>query len=608
MDDEVKEVTQALQSVERLKLELRERNTEAGNDVFQKCVESLENLKFIKSSLEGSEVTVTTPEISEEFLTELKQQTLMHLPSSMTEAARGKILDLVQKTFQETDVVVVYVCLLTCPWYSCTQRERGEQAKYNQLFIVYQSTMARVVSPLNTNTVDQNNVIDKDWFYASELFHFVQFVSRGRTRNVEALYCPEGAIIYQSENWKQLRQTLDCTKIMRMRGFLEACRGQSVGGIGKKGKDGKFRLNEASTFRQLTDSFRLMHHGYNSVKGLPPCTTEFTHTDHLPEVAQRAVTMLNSMYQNPDISKKDVFAVLLEWQGQVDKEATNTYSPPEEVQGIVGNWHKHMRLQGKPVPLLRSLSDDHTELLSLMSEIGGPVSKLDPSQIVLITQAGSYMYNLNTATSDVDFLVIYAENTEKYLTACKRLPEIFESRGKNKQIEYGAYELRCFAEMVHKGSVVILELLYGDNHNYMSPAWKALCRHREGFVTENAISQYMGLIKNNLRMIDIGKHKDNSQERKLFYQIYHKLYSLEYMIEGAPPPVRCTGPVRDFIMRVRTAPLEGDLSREELHSDCRKKVAKFRNTLASRTTRLHENCDFNLLVDWILTVRGLSHS
>ncbi|WAQ96464.1 hypothetical protein MAR_029154 [Mya arenaria] len=553
MDDEVKEVTQALQSVERLKLELRERNTEAGNDVFQKCVESLENLKFIKSSLEGSEVTVTTPEISEEFLTELKQQTLMHLPSSMTEAARGKILDLVQKTFQETDVVVVYVCLLTCPWYSCTQRERGEQAKYNQLFIVYQSTMARVVSPLNTNTVDQNNVIDKDWFYASELFHFVQFVSRGRTRNVEALYCPEGAIIYQSENWKQLRQTLDCTKIMRMRGFLEACRGQSVGGIGKKGKDGKFRLNEASTFRQLTDSFRLMHHGYNSVKGLPPCTTEFTHTDHLPEVAQRAVTMLNSMYQNPDISKKDVFAVLLEWQGQVDKEATNTYSPPEEVQGIVG------------------LSDDHTELLSLMSEIGGPVSKLDPSQIVLITQAGSYMYNLNTATSDVDFLVIYAENTEKYLTACKRLPEIFESRGKNKQIEYGAYELRCFAEMVHKGSVVILELLYGDNHNYMSPAWKALCRHREGF-------------------------------------IYHKLYSLEYMIEGAPPPVRCTGPVRDFIMRVRTAPLEGDLSREELHSDCRKKVAKFRNTLASRTTRLHENCDFNLLVDWILTVRGLSHS
>ena len=41
-----------------------------------------------------------------------------------------------------------------------------------------------------------------------------------------------------------------------LRSFIEACRGQSVGGIGKKGKDGMFRMKEATTFREICDSFR----------------------------------------------------------------------------------------------------------------------------------------------------------------------------------------------------------------------------------------------------------------------------------------------------------------------------------------------------------------
>lgn len=50
-----------------------------------------------------------------------------------------------------------------------------------------------------------------------------------------------------------------------------------------------------------------------------------------------------------------------------------------------------------------------------MEKIGGPVSDLDPAQVVLITQAGSFMYGLSTPTSDVDYLVIYAEKTEASL-------------------------------------------------------------------------------------------------------------------------------------------------------------------------------------------------
>lgn len=44
--------------------------------------------------------------------------------------------------------------------------------------------------------------------------------------------------------------------IVELRGYVEACKGQSISGIGKKGKDGKFRLVESTTFHQFCDSFR----------------------------------------------------------------------------------------------------------------------------------------------------------------------------------------------------------------------------------------------------------------------------------------------------------------------------------------------------------------
>lgn len=47
-----------------------------------------------------------------------------------------------------------------------------------------------------------------------------------------------------------------------------------------------------------------------------------------------------------------------------------------------------------------------------METIGGPLANLEPSQIVMITQAGSFMYGLSTPTSDIDYIIIYADKTE----------------------------------------------------------------------------------------------------------------------------------------------------------------------------------------------------
>ena len=41
-----------------------------------------------------------------------------------------------------------------------------------------------------------------------------------------------------------------------------------------------------------------------------------------------------------------------------------------------------------------------------------------------------------------------------------------------------------------------------------------------------------------------------------FYQVFHKLHTLEFFARSQVPPVRCSGETRDFIMSIRTGPLQ----------------------------------------------------
>lgn len=42
---------------------------------------------------------------------------------------------------------------------------------------------------------------------------------------------------------------------------------------------------------------------------------------------------------------------------------------------------------------------------------------------------------------------------------------------------------------------------------------------RQDFVTERAIQQYLGLIRNNFSLLQSEKHKGTPRDRKLFYQV-----------------------------------------------------------------------------------------
>lgn len=60
-------------------------------------------------------------------------------------------------------------------------------------------------------------------------------------------------------------------------------------------------------------------------------------------------------------------------------------------------------------------ASQNAALHDLMQKIGKPVSKMLPENIIMIGRAGSFLYDLSTPDSDVDYIVVYAEPTEVYL-------------------------------------------------------------------------------------------------------------------------------------------------------------------------------------------------
>ena len=47
------------------------------------------------------------------------------------------------------------------------------------------------------------------------------------------------------------------------------------------------------------------------------------------------------------------------------------------------------------------------------------MSEISPENIVMITRAGSYIYNLCTPESDIDYIIIYKETTKVPILHCK---------------------------------------------------------------------------------------------------------------------------------------------------------------------------------------------
>lgn len=85
--------------------------------VLMKSIQTLDSLREIKASADGSSTGFQSPQIQDGCLLELKQLTLMHVPSSITEEARAKFQKLLSETFKGMAMVLILYCISVCVFF-----------------------------------------------------------------------------------------------------------------------------------------------------------------------------------------------------------------------------------------------------------------------------------------------------------------------------------------------------------------------------------------------------------------------------------------------------------------------------------------------------------
>ena len=76
--------------------------------VKEKAHSSLDSMRALKSSLEGSDIDLVPPSVVEANLLELKRFTLMHLPHSLTDAARESVTTQVELALK--GIISIVLC------------------------------------------------------------------------------------------------------------------------------------------------------------------------------------------------------------------------------------------------------------------------------------------------------------------------------------------------------------------------------------------------------------------------------------------------------------------------------------------------------------------
>ena len=56
---------------------------------------------------------------------------------------------------------IVFAGLISCPWYLSTQTDRGLQAKYNNIFVIYKYKTEQLFTPVTPHENEKNQVIEE---------------------------------------------------------------------------------------------------------------------------------------------------------------------------------------------------------------------------------------------------------------------------------------------------------------------------------------------------------------------------------------------------------------------------------------------------------------
>jgi len=194
------------------------------------------------------------------------------------------------------------------------------------------------------------------------------------------------------------------------------------------------------------------------------------------------------------------------------------------------------------------------------------------AELVFLAQTGSFMYDLQVASSDEDYGILFLARPEDLVG---RTPpqELFQCHGesgfasdKHGVVEYKGRELGSFLVELAKGNPANIELLFTEKPHLASSVWRELRSMRRGFLSLRCAKQYLGFVADRIRKGTAACEEKEPKEAgsfdevaakqvsKCLYHAHHKLFELARILRGGEPCVALCGEERSFAMGLRLRP------------------------------------------------------
>ena len=126
------------------------------------CITILDQLRQLKSKIEGTYFNFQPIELNRDKLVELKHLVVAYTPATLQKPTKEKIANALAELFHGQVKKVVYACILTCPWFASVQSEVSAQAKNNLLFVVFVSSDEQFFSLATPHEKELSETIDAE--------------------------------------------------------------------------------------------------------------------------------------------------------------------------------------------------------------------------------------------------------------------------------------------------------------------------------------------------------------------------------------------------------------------------------------------------------------
>ena len=128
---------------------------------LEEGISLLDQLRLLKSRLEGSHYKFQPPSLSSDLLTELRLLSTAFTPATLNDTTKAKISDKLHQLFGDQVKRVVHACLLTCPWFAAVQSEVSAQARNNILYVIYTATDEQFFSLASPHERELGETLDE---------------------------------------------------------------------------------------------------------------------------------------------------------------------------------------------------------------------------------------------------------------------------------------------------------------------------------------------------------------------------------------------------------------------------------------------------------------